>query len=612
MAERRFSLSHPATCIPPTHLPPPLLGCLPRTQIPALFSENFDYQSLRADFVPGILTSDLLDTKIFLHISPSTSSFPCAASTSATIGYGAQITGTRQYHAVVSDLIRGTAQPLRPGTLSWPGERFTQRGAALIGANVTISRCVELPVSSPSPPPLLAHTVFPPHRDAQLGPDVLVGARSSIAQGVILRRTTVASNVVVDASTSISSSHLWDDVQIGPRCRIDHCIIGTRARILEGCTLARGCVIGPDVVIGPKVSLAPFTRIGARSRANVFEVEDLEEEEAQGVQDREPDSDLGSQGFGYRWPSAGETAMQELGEGEEADEDDDDVDAPLREHIGVLESDLQLRDDEQDDSDLSSIGGDSELLDEWDGRSDTSSLDEEEEDGVGAASLTLGGDGAEATTAADRLAAQERLEEFDSEARASLARAFAEGHSVENASVELKTLRMASNVPLSQVRKTAIAVVLERCDPNNPKWTAGVFDKWGKLIQSIAEDDEVEAIGFFQVRPASRVLRHPHICPRLRSAHLPRAHTNTQEYCATHASYSPLFIPLLKKMYNDDVVSPDAIIDWWKSPISRQGGESALDLRKKAEGIVRYIAENDEDDQEDEEDEEEEEEDESE
>ena len=40
-------------------------------EVPPLFSENFDYQKLRRDFVVGILTSDLLDSRLFLHIAPA-------------------------------------------------------------------------------------------------------------------------------------------------------------------------------------------------------------------------------------------------------------------------------------------------------------------------------------------------------------------------------------------------------------------------------------------------------------------------------------------------------------------------------------------------------------
>ena len=38
--------------------------------VPPLFTENFDYQQLRREFVQGILSSDLLESKIFVHITP--------------------------------------------------------------------------------------------------------------------------------------------------------------------------------------------------------------------------------------------------------------------------------------------------------------------------------------------------------------------------------------------------------------------------------------------------------------------------------------------------------------------------------------------------------------
>lgn len=37
-------------------------------EVPALFTENFDYQSLQTDFIHGVLTSDLLGKTIYCHI----------------------------------------------------------------------------------------------------------------------------------------------------------------------------------------------------------------------------------------------------------------------------------------------------------------------------------------------------------------------------------------------------------------------------------------------------------------------------------------------------------------------------------------------------------------
>jgi translation initiation factor eIF-2B subunit epsilon len=94
--------------------------------------------------------------------------------------------------------------------------------------------------------------------------------------------------------------------------------------------------------------------------------------------------------------------------------------------------------------------------------------------------------------------------EFQREVRLSLDRAFSEGHSLENASVELKTLRMASNVPLRRVREAVVASIVERIPlvegavPQRveiKKW----IDRWGDLINLIGGVDGAETVSILQV-----------------------------------------------------------------------------------------------------------------
>ena len=97
--------------------------------------------------------------------------------------------------------------------------------------------------------------------------------------------------------------------------------------------------------------------------------------------------------------------------------------------------------------------------------------------------------------------------EFKVEVTQSLERAFEEGHSVDNAAVELKTLRMASNVPLTRVREAIIAALVGRIRVVNPeegpaKQTAEVekvVERWGELINRIGGVDGVETISILQV-----------------------------------------------------------------------------------------------------------------
>ena len=106
--------------------------------------------------------------------------------------------------------------------------------------------------------------------------------------------------------------------------------------------------------------------------------------------------------------------------------------------------------------------------------------------------------------------------EFYSEVTQSLDRAFAEGHSVENAAVELKTLRMASNVDLRRVREAVVAAIVERIPivqgdaAGQRREIAKLVARWGPLINQIGGVDPVETIEVLQVgaRPFSPIVRH--------------------------------------------------------------------------------------------------------
>ena len=97
--------------------------------------------------------------------------------------------------------------------------------------------------------------------------------------------------------------------------------------------------------------------------------------------------------------------------------------------------------------------------------------------------------------------------EFKLEVTQSLERAFEEGHSVDNAAVELKTLRMASNVPLTRVREAIIAALVNRIRVVRPEEgpakqkaeVEDVVERWGELINKIGGVDGVETISILQV-----------------------------------------------------------------------------------------------------------------
>lgn len=106
--------------------------------------------------------------------------------------------------------------------------------------------------------------------------------------------------------------------------------------------------------------------------------------------------------------------------------------------------------------------------------------------------------------------------EFRTEVTQSLERAFAEGHSVDNAAVELKTLRMASNVPLSRVREAVVAAIVDRIKivgggaaPQRAE-IASVISRWGQLIDKIGGMDAVETVSILQVKVLMFTITYMH------------------------------------------------------------------------------------------------------
>ena len=76
---------------------------------------------------------------------------------------------------------------------------------------------------------------------------------------------------------------------------------------------------------------------------------------------------------------------------------------------------------------------------------------------------------------------------------------------MDNAAVELKTLRMASNVELKKVREAVVRAIVEKIQIVDEggvaqrKEIATVIKRWGALIDKIGGVDPVETVEVLQV-----------------------------------------------------------------------------------------------------------------
>ncbi|QRW27425.1 translation initiation factor eIF-2B epsilon subunit [Rhizoctonia solani] len=387
--------------------------------VPVLFTENFDYQDLRKDFMHGVLTSDILGKTMHCHIARS--------------GYAARVRDTRSYASVSKDIISRWSFPLVPDN-----NHPTQHDYDYRAGNKYIAKKAEL------------------SRNSRVGKNTMVGPSTRVEDDAFVTNSVLGASCEIGSGSTISGSYLFNDVHIGVRCQVVDSIIG------DG-----GCIIAKGVVLGEGTVLSPFTRIS-----------------------KEQPEDAKN----------GREVIKALVYRLEAESEDEDEETFANVRLGRLAdtcSDIETY--ESDQASTLASESESDISPPISPTSSTSEL-------PGIPSLD---------SAAD----------FQSECTQSLKRAFDEQHTIDNAAIELKTLRMASNVPLPQVRQ---AVIDEE-----------TFERWGGLLKQIGGYDEAETLLQFQ------------------------------RVCCKTPERSRLFPAVLTELYQNELIEEDGLTDWFMDPSQR-------------------------------------------
>ncbi|KAI8998514.1 nucleotide-diphospho-sugar transferase [Trametes punicea] len=482
-------------------------------EVPSLFQDNFDYGDIRRDFVYGVLTSDLLMKNIYCYVAKD--------------GYAARVADTRSYDSVSKDILARWTFPLVPDDNHPGGHAYEHlRGNKYIAKDNSV---------------VLSRT-------CKIGNNTLIGSHTTIEANASVHASVIGQRCRIGSGAVLRNAYIFDDTNVGAGCVVEGSIIGARVRLGDRVRVPEGCLIADGVIIGEGAKLRKYERVSRKreaAKAGDGNDEDDEEEEDSDLEEVEAHQDgadevLGKGSNGLVWPQA-------------TPEEEEDVD--VREsynnqrlmRIGDSASDLELSDegsttDEDEFSDTESS---------YSMRSRASSTTS-----VSVPSL---GDPSAQTSAIHALSSAAAETEFRSEVAQSLERAFAEGHSVENAAVELKTLRMASNVPLRRVREAVVGAIVDRVPviPGDPAAQraeiAKVVRRWGPLINQIGGVDEVETVEVLQY------------------------------HCAQAGPRQALFAQMLAALYQHDLVEEEHIRKWHSSPAAR--GEGLKPGSALAEGV---------------------------
>ncbi|KAG1000464.1 hypothetical protein G6F57_001436 [Rhizopus arrhizus] len=215
-------------------------------EVPPLFTDNFDWQRLRSDFVHGILTSDILGKTIYTKIVAEP--------------YLARVQNEALYNTIRHShhILNRWAFPIAPETNLKAGDDYEfSRGNIYKAKNVVLSRSCII------------------DENVQIGSGTVIGENSRIANSIIGKNCIIGDNVVLEGA------FLWDNVTVESNCYVKQSIVGHNSSILENTSIHQGCLISINVKIGPDMKIEKYSRLSLlpQPKNTMFEESSEEEEE---------------------------------------------------------------------------------------------------------------------------------------------------------------------------------------------------------------------------------------------------------------------------------------------------------------------------------------------
>lgn len=216
-----------------------------------LYSDNFDHQSPRKDFLFGVLKDHELNGKtIHVHIAQS--------------HYASRVADLPTYDELSIDLMEGKIPSLAPENNIFQSSTYTRsHHGPTCGTGVIKAR--------------------PIHIDSKslLGPATSIGSNTTIRHSVLGTRCNIGKRCFIE------NSHIWDDVGLGSDVRINRAIIGSETFIGDKCTINEGALISFGVKLAPGTNVPAGMKVTRASQANSkhviggegYEYEDDEEDQ---------------------------------------------------------------------------------------------------------------------------------------------------------------------------------------------------------------------------------------------------------------------------------------------------------------------------------------------
>ncbi|KNC98198.1 translation initiation factor eIF2B catalytic subunit epsilon [Spizellomyces punctatus DAOM BR117] len=249
--------------------------------VPALFTENFDWQELRRDFLKGVLESELLGKTIYCHLLKS--------------HYAARVATPHMYDAVSKDVLARWSYPMVPESNMLVDHTYKYSRPHIYKENgVKLAITADL------------------EENVAIGKDTIVGDNSRILNSVIGRNCRIGARVV------IQDAYIWDGTIIEDDCIISKCIIDCNVHIKAKVKVESGSLIAQKVVIGPDITIARNSKIYGDEDGRPLQIEESEDSD-----DEEVDARNVALGFiGEEWTFDSDVECDVNSESDESDASD--------------------------------------------------------------------------------------------------------------------------------------------------------------------------------------------------------------------------------------------------------------------------------------------------
>lgn len=496
----------------------------------ALFTENFDYQDMRKDFVRGVLQSDILGLRISTHILREE--------------YAARVRTPRLYASISRDLIARWMFPIVPESNLLEEERplSFRRGYQYIGPDVVFSR------------------------SAQIGEYCVIGASVTVGEGAKLSHSVLGACCQIGPDVVLDGVFLGEGCLIEAGCRIAHSILADNVLVKAGSVIEAGCLITSNVTIGPKAHLPAHTRVAKLTEhvdvtLNSFSIGsdpsdpgllgDAATVPAGAQSTYERLRMLGRDSDGVVWegvtdPVDDEEALGELEAEDEAARLERKTAFALDDANSHYSPPSFLRNDSMEPS--SSDDDDDEFEDEHDGHGGYPAMDDD---------VTEHGDVASIHSTEHQCKSKQFVREAVDLVLHAIDSTFSPADSIDNAALEVNGLKFACNASFQDCQLAILTALFSRTESGPALATSlpKLWGRWSPLLAKFTLGHE-EQLGLISM-----------IC------NLCKTHSNPSDD-GSSKPFERAFNIAIPILYKTDVLDDSAITAWYEAESAAAGPDS--------------------------------------